>query len=160
MKLSWRWFGIRIQTKFLAHSFPRYLFLNSDVDDVHEMMDDIQEQTELADEISRAISEPAGFGMDVDEVRNRFALFHSNTWIIRRVVHQRSLLFYGYLCAKAKWYESCLWLATWLGKMVVSFPLRLPAVYCKKIVFFFYEINPLLTKTVWSRWLDIGLVHF
>ncbi|CAH3170939.1 unnamed protein product [Porites lobata] len=38
-----------------------------DVDDVHEMMDDIQEQTELADEISRAISEPAGFGMDVDE---------------------------------------------------------------------------------------------
>ena len=32
------------------------------------MMDDIQEQTELADEISRAISEPAGFGMDVDEV--------------------------------------------------------------------------------------------
>ena len=40
----------------------------SDVDDVHEMMDDIQEQTELADEISRAISEPAGFGMDVDEV--------------------------------------------------------------------------------------------
>ena len=41
---------------------------HSDVDDVHEMMDDIQEQTELADEISRAISEPAGFGMDVDEV--------------------------------------------------------------------------------------------
>lgn len=38
-----------------------------DVDDVHEMMDDIQEQTELADEISRAISEPAGFGMDIDE---------------------------------------------------------------------------------------------
>ena len=32
------------------------------------MMDDIQEQTELADEISRAISEPAGFGMDYDEV--------------------------------------------------------------------------------------------
>lgn len=41
--------------------------LHSDVDDVHEMMDDIQEQTELADEISRAISEPAGFGMDIDE---------------------------------------------------------------------------------------------
>ena len=41
------------------------------MDDVHDMMDDIQEQTELADEISRAISEPTGFGMDVDEVRNR-----------------------------------------------------------------------------------------
>ena len=37
------------------------------------MMDDIQEQTELADEISRAISEPAGFGMDVDEVSKTFA---------------------------------------------------------------------------------------
>jgi len=36
------------------------------------MMDDIQEQTELADEISRAISEPAGFGMDVDEVSRIF----------------------------------------------------------------------------------------
>ena len=44
------------------------LGLLSDVEDVHEMMDDIQEQTELADEISRAVSEPAGFGMDVDEV--------------------------------------------------------------------------------------------
>jgi len=38
------------------------------------MMDDIQEQTELADEISRAISEPAGFGMDVDEVKNPFRI--------------------------------------------------------------------------------------
>ena len=35
------------------------------------MMDDIQEQTELADEISRAISEPAGFGMDLDEVSTK-----------------------------------------------------------------------------------------
>ena len=51
----------------------------SDVDDVHEMMDDIQEQTELADEISRAISEPAGFGMDVDEVsiQNVNAIFRN-----------------------------------------------------------------------------------
>lgn len=65
MKKSWIW--------FLAYFFPRSLHLNRDVDDVHEMMDDIQEQTELADEISRAISEPAGFGMDVDEVRNHFA---------------------------------------------------------------------------------------
>ena len=65
-----------MQTKFLAYFSPCDLHLNSDVDDVHEMMDDIQEQTELADEISRAISEPAGFGMDVDEVRNLFTLFH------------------------------------------------------------------------------------
>lgn len=75
MKLSYLWFGIHIQTKFVPYSYPHYLHLNSDVDDVHEMMDDIQEQTELADEISRAISEPAGFGMDVDEVSKLFALF-------------------------------------------------------------------------------------
>ena len=39
------------------------------------MMDDIQEQTELADEISRAISEPAGFGIDYDEVSRIFLTF-------------------------------------------------------------------------------------
>ena len=34
----------------------------SDVDDVHDMMDDIAEQTEVANEISNAISQPVGFG--------------------------------------------------------------------------------------------------
>uniref|UniRef100_A0A8C6T866 Charged multivesicular body protein 4b n=1 Tax=Neogobius melanostomus TaxID=47308 RepID=A0A8C6T866_9GOBI len=38
-----------------------------DVDDVHDLMDDIAEQQELANEISTAISTPAGFGMDMDE---------------------------------------------------------------------------------------------
>lgn len=38
-----------------------------DVDDVHDMMDDISEQTELANEISEAISSSVGFGQDVDE---------------------------------------------------------------------------------------------
>jgi len=38
-----------------------------DVDDVHDMMDDISEQTELANEISDAISNSVGFGNDVDE---------------------------------------------------------------------------------------------
>lgn len=37
------------------------------VDDVHDLMDDIAEQQELANEISTAISTPAGFGMDMDE---------------------------------------------------------------------------------------------
>lgn len=39
----------------------------SDVDDVHDIMDDIQEQTEIANEISNALSQPVGF-QDVDEV--------------------------------------------------------------------------------------------
>ncbi|XP_070536266.1 charged multivesicular body protein 4c-like [Ptychodera flava] len=38
-----------------------------DVDDVHDMMDDIQEQQELANEISDAISNPIGFGQEMDE---------------------------------------------------------------------------------------------
>lgn len=41
----------------------------SDVDDVHDMMDDIQEQNELATEIGDALSAPMGFNADIDEVR-------------------------------------------------------------------------------------------
>lgn len=37
------------------------------VDDVHDLMDDIAEQQELANEISTAISTPVGLGMDLDE---------------------------------------------------------------------------------------------
>jgi len=36
----------------------------------------------------------------------------------------------------------------------------LPAVSRKKIELFFVIRNPLLTKLVWSRWLNIGLVLF
>ena len=34
---------------------------------VHDLMDDIAEQQDLANEISAAISSPMGFGNDVDE---------------------------------------------------------------------------------------------
>ncbi|KAG0716689.1 Charged multivesicular body protein 4b [Chionoecetes opilio] len=37
------------------------------VDEVHDMMDDIAEQQDVAREISDAISNPVGFGEDVDE---------------------------------------------------------------------------------------------
>jgi charged multivesicular body protein 4 len=40
---------------------------NMDVDDVHTLMDDVAEQQEIANEISDAISNPVGFGQDVDE---------------------------------------------------------------------------------------------
>ena len=40
----------------------------SDVDDVHDMLDDIQEQNELASEVSDALSQPVGFDQMVDEV--------------------------------------------------------------------------------------------
>jgi len=38
------------------------------VDDVHNLMDDVAEQQEIANEISDAISNPVGFQQDVDEV--------------------------------------------------------------------------------------------
>jgi len=45
-----------------------YLLLFRDVDQVHDMMDDIAEQQEVAREISEAISNPVAFGQDIDEV--------------------------------------------------------------------------------------------
>ena len=39
-----------------------------DVDDVHDLMDDIQEQNELVTEISDALSTPFGINQDIDEV--------------------------------------------------------------------------------------------
>lgn len=39
------------------------------MDDIHDMMDDISEQNEIAEEISNALSQPIGFGAEVDEVR-------------------------------------------------------------------------------------------
>ncbi|OQV16566.1 putative Charged multivesicular body protein 4b [Hypsibius exemplaris] len=40
---------------------------NLDVDEVHNIMDDLQEQQEISTEISEAISNPIGFGHDIDE---------------------------------------------------------------------------------------------
>lgn len=40
---------------------------NMDVDKVHDLMDDIAEQQDVANEISEAISNPTAFGHDVDE---------------------------------------------------------------------------------------------
>ena len=45
-----------------------------DVDKVHDMMDDIAEQQEVAREISEAISNPVAFGQDIDEVTSLFVL--------------------------------------------------------------------------------------
>jgi len=41
------------------------------VDDVHNLMDDVAEQQDIANEISDAISNPVGFQQDVDEVSFR-----------------------------------------------------------------------------------------
>lgn len=40
---------------------------NMDVDKVEDLMDEVREQQQIADEISQVISNPIGFGQDVDE---------------------------------------------------------------------------------------------
>ncbi|XP_059160746.1 charged multivesicular body protein 4c-like [Physella acuta] len=40
---------------------------NLDVDKVHDLMDDVAEQQDVANEISEAISHPVGFGQDLDD---------------------------------------------------------------------------------------------
>ena len=58
------------ETRYNHCSMNLLWFVNiiRDVDDVHDMMDDINEQHEIADEIANAISNPVGFGQDIDEV--------------------------------------------------------------------------------------------
>ncbi|XP_065913173.1 charged multivesicular body protein 4b-like [Dysidea avara] len=50
----------------LAAKALKHAQQNLDVDDVYRTMDDIQEQRDIADEITKAISQPVGF-QDVDE---------------------------------------------------------------------------------------------
>ena len=38
------------------------------MDKVHDLMDEVAEQQEIASEIGEAISNPVGFGQDMDEV--------------------------------------------------------------------------------------------
>lgn len=40
---------------------------NMDIDKVEDLMDEVREQQQIADEISSVISNPIGFGQDVDE---------------------------------------------------------------------------------------------
>lgn len=42
----------------------------SDVDKVHDIMDDIAEQQQIAGEISNAISNPVGFDSNIDDVNS------------------------------------------------------------------------------------------
>ncbi len=42
--------------------------LSRDVDDIHDMMDDITEQNEIADEISNVLAQPIGFAGEIDDV--------------------------------------------------------------------------------------------
>ncbi|XP_013380268.1 charged multivesicular body protein 4b [Lingula anatina] len=46
----------------------RGMICGMDVDKVHDLMDDIGEQMDLANEINDAIASPIGFGQDIDQV--------------------------------------------------------------------------------------------
>ncbi len=49
----------------------------SNADDVNDMIDDIQEQNEMVQEISDAISQPIGFAAELDDVRRQLSLLAS-----------------------------------------------------------------------------------
>jgi charged multivesicular body protein 4 len=54
----------------IGELFPEsftHIYIRRDVDQVHDMMDDIAEQQDVAREISDAISNPVAFGQDADE---------------------------------------------------------------------------------------------
>ncbi|OXB58930.1 hypothetical protein ASZ78_012194 [Callipepla squamata] len=59
---------------------------NMDIDKVDELMQDIAEQQELADEISTAISKPVGFGEEFDEVCFGFACLNE-IFLLRSACH-------------------------------------------------------------------------
>lgn len=63
-----------------------YGLLDRNVDDVHNLMDDVAEQQEIANEISDAISNPIGFGQDVDEVI-----------LLSSVIRHYNLLIFSYI---------------------------------------------------------------
>ncbi|KAF6216051.1 hypothetical protein GE061_000389 [Apolygus lucorum] len=56
-----------VQTMKLAADTLKTAHQHMDVDQVHDMMDEIAEQHEAAKEISDAISNPVAFGNDIDE---------------------------------------------------------------------------------------------
>ena len=56
--------------------------------------------------------------------------------------------------------DPLIWLATRAGKMDLSCRSELPALFLQSWCNLVHIINPLLTKLVRSRWLDIGLVLF
>ena len=58
------------------------VFLSRDVDDVHDMMDDISEQNEIAEEIGTALSTPIGFNQEIDDVRDGD---HNRYWVTRLI---------------------------------------------------------------------------
>ena len=64
---------------YCTHCVVLTVSLSRDVDDVHDMMDDISEQNEIAEEISSALSTPIGFNQEIDDVRN---CDHNRQWSV------------------------------------------------------------------------------
>ena len=84
----------------------------------------------------------------------------AHIWLLGR---QRVVIIFYYMASSGSGQDEpncALWLATRAGKMGPSCALGtthcIPQVKCSKS----HIIDPLLTKFVLSRWLDIGLAHF
>jgi len=70
----------------------RGAFCGRNVDDVHNLMDDVAEQQDIANEISDAISNPVGFQQDVDEVS--FRKPHSVAYVVAFISESVTVLEY------------------------------------------------------------------
>ena len=70
-------FHMTLYVRVCCMTLPLFSLL-SDVDDVHDMMDDISEQNEIAEEIGNALSAPIGFNQELDEVGEDLDHDHGN----------------------------------------------------------------------------------
>lgn len=80
-----------------------------DIDKVDDLMQDITEQQELAQEISDAISKPVGFGEEFDEVGNTFQIFDLlHLWGFSVVFSKCDVWFWTDSCFKMDGYISAI----------------------------------------------------
>ena len=75
--------------------FLSVFLIHRDIDKVEDLMSDITDQQELAQEISDAISRPVGFGEEFDEVRKS-----RNTNVVKPEVLPLNVIFSVFLNQK------------------------------------------------------------
>lgn len=61
-----------------------------DIDKVHDLMDDISEQQQIASEISQAISNPVGFDQDVDEVKKTYFFLLLDSFLLKIPLNKKT----------------------------------------------------------------------
>lgn len=82
-------------------------FIYRDIDKVDELMQDIADQQELAEEISTAISKPVGFGEEFDEVSVFMKITQALQMTLaarQNVISKSPVLIPPEICTNGAWY--------------------------------------------------------